>query len=194
MRYFGVTLNVSIASRVGLFQSDLACGLGLHLRVSKPSRWVILKRPCMWVLYLELIFHLNLQYLHLYLPLRTKILGLHCKTCAYTYLYQLENLGLHCNTYTCTYLYQLEFWGFVAIPTFVLTSTNYNFGASLQYLHLYLPLPIKILGPNCNTYICIYFYQLGFWGLVIIPTCNINIITVLVFLHFKFFVFITWKQ
>jgi len=51
-----------------------------------------------WVLYLGLILHLNLQYLDLYLPLPTGILGL-CY-----------------NTYTRIYFYQLEFWGFVAIP------------------------------------------------------------------------------
>jgi hypothetical protein len=66
-----------------------------------------------WVLHLGLIFHLNLQYPNLYLPLPTGI------------------LGFRCNTYTRTYLYQLEFWGFVAIPTTVLASTNWNFGASL---------------------------------------------------------------
>ncbi len=119
-------------------------------------------------------FRVSLQYLHPYLPLAIRI------------------LGLHCNTYTCTYLYQLEFWGFIAILTPVLASTNWNFGASLQPLHSYLPLPIGILGPNCN--ICItYFYQLGFWGLVTIFTFNINIITILVFLHFTFFLLIIWK-
>jgi hypothetical protein len=59
-------------------------------------------------------------------------------------------------------IYQLEFWDFIAISTPILASTNWNFGASLQYLHPYLPLPIGILGPNCNTCICTYFYQLRF--------------------------------
>jgi hypothetical protein len=129
-----------------------------------------------WVLHLRLILHLNLQYPDLYLPLPTGI------------------LGFHCNTYTCTYLYQLEFWAFIIILKIILASTNWNFGASLQYLHLYLLLPIGILGHNCNTCTCTYFYQLGFWGLVTIPAFNINIITILVFLHFALFVLITWKQ
>jgi hypothetical protein len=61
-----------------------------------------------WVLHLGLILHLRvlLPYLQPYLLVPTKI------------------LGLHCNTYIHTYLYQLEFWGFVAIPTPVLASTN----------------------------------------------------------------------
>jgi hypothetical protein len=134
-----------------------------------------------------------LQYLHMYLPLPTWI------------------LGLCCNTYTRTYFYQLEFWGFVAIPTPVHTFTNWNFGASLQYLHLYLLLPTGILGLRCNACTHIYFYQLelwgliailalvltyqlGFWGLVTILAFNTNIIIILVFLHFTLFVFITWKQ
>jgi hypothetical protein len=93
-----------------------------------------------WVLHLGLILHLNLQYPYLYLPLPIGI------------------LGLHYNTYIRTYIYQLEFWGSVAIPTPVLAFTNWNFGASLQYMHLYLPLPIGILGPNYNICICTYFY------------------------------------
>jgi hypothetical protein len=97
-----------------------------------------------WVLHLRLIIHLNLQYSDLYLPLPTGI------------------LGFCCNTYTCTYLYQLKIWGFIVIPTLVIASTNWNFGASLQYLHSYLHLPIGILGPNYNTSTCTYFYQLGF--------------------------------
>ncbi len=129
-----------------------------------------------WVLHLGLIFHLNLQYLDSYIPLPTRIL----RFC--------------CNTYTHIYFYQLEFWGFVVIPTHVFASTNWNFGVSLQYLHPYLPLPTRILGPNYNTCTCTYFYQLGFWGLVTIPSFNTNIITILVFLHFTLFVFITWKQ
>jgi len=129
-----------------------------------------------WVLHLGLILHLNLRHSDLYLPLPIGI------------------LGFCCNTYTRTYFYQLEFWGFIAIPTPILASTNWNFGASLQYLHLYLPLPIGILGPNCNTCTCTYFYQLGFWGLITILAFNINIITIFVFFHFTFFVLITWKQ
>jgi hypothetical protein len=38
--------------------------------------------------------------------------------------------------------------GLVVIPTPVFISTNWNFGASLQYLHMYLHLPTKNLGPN----------------------------------------------
>jgi len=129
-----------------------------------------------WLLHLRLIHHLNLQYPNLYLPLPTGI------------------LGFHCNTYTRTYLYQLEFWGFIVIPTPTLASTNWNFGTSLQYLNPYLPLPIGILGLNCNICTCTYFYELGFLGLVIICAFNINIITIIVYLHFTLFVFITWKQ
>jgi len=161
--------------------------LGLHLKVSKRSKWVILKRPCMWILHLRLIFHLNLQYSQLYLPLPTRILGLRCNTYICIYLYQLNFgalleylhpylllpigiLGLCCNTYTHIYFYQLELWGFVTIPTLVFTFTNLNFGALLQYLHPYLLLPTGILGCCCNTYTCIYLYQLEFWGLIAIFT------------------------
>jgi len=129
-----------------------------------------------WLLHLKLILHLNLQYPNLYLPLPIGI------------------LGFHCNTYTRTYLYQLEFWGFIVIPTPTLASNNWNFGVSLQYLNPYLPLPIGILGLNCNICTCTYFYELGFLGLVIICAFNINIITIIVYLPFTLFVFITWKQ
>jgi hypothetical protein len=123
-----------------------------------------------WVLHLRLIFRLNfvipkliftstnwnfgasLQYLHSYLFLPTRIL-------VFRY-----------NTYTHTCLYQLEFWGFVAILTLLLASTNLNFGASLQYLHSYLPLPTRILGLRCNTYTHTCLYQLEFWGFIAIPT------------------------
>jgi hypothetical protein len=105
-----------------------------------------------WVLHLRLIIHLNLQYPDLYLTL------------------PIDILGFRYNTYTRTYLYQLEFWGFVVVPTLVLASTNWNFGASLQYLHLYLPLPIGILGLRCNTYTRTCLDQLEFWGFVVIPT------------------------
>jgi hypothetical protein len=64
----------------------------------------------------------------------------------------------------------------------------------LQYMHSYLLLPTRILGLNCNTCTCTYLYQLGFWGLVITFAFNTNIIPILVFLHFKLFVLITWKQ
>jgi len=103
-----------------------------------------------WVLHLGLILHLNLQYPDLYLPLPTRI------------------LGFCCNTYTHTYFYQLEFWGFVAIPTPILASTNWNFGVLLQYLHPYLFLPTGILGHRCNTYTHTYLYHLEFWGLIVI--------------------------
>ncbi len=82
----------------------------------------------------------------------------------------------------------------LAIPTFILIATNWNFGDALQNLHSYLLLPTRILGFNCNTCTCTYLYQLGFWGLVITSAFNTNIIPIHVFLHFKLFVFITWKQ
>jgi hypothetical protein len=114
-----------------------------------------------WVLHLGFFFHLNLQYPNLYLPLPIRF------------------LGIHCNTWTYTYLYQLDFWAFITIPELILTSTNWIFGHSLQYLHSYLPLPTGILGHNCNTCTCTYFYQLEFWGLVTIPAFNTNIIIIL---------------
>jgi hypothetical protein len=83
-------------------------------------------------------------------------------------------LGHHCNTYTHTCLYQLEFWGFIVISKLVFTFTNWN------------------LWPNYNIYTCTYLYELGFWGLVTIRTFNINIITIIVFLHFTLFVFGLW--
>ncbi len=124
----------------------------------------------------KLVFHLNLQYPNLYLPLLTGM------------------LGFHYNTYIRIYLYKLEFWGMIAILALVLTFTNWDFGAWLQYLHLYLLLPTGILGHDCNTCTCIYFYQLGFWGLLTILASNTDIIIILVFLHFTLFVLITWKQ
>ncbi len=78
-----------------------------------------------WVFHLRFFFHLNLQYLNLYLPLPTGF------------------LGIHYNTYIRTYLYQLEFWGIIAILALVLTFTNWNFGAQLQYLHLTLILSLS---------------------------------------------------
>jgi len=57
----------------------------------------------------------------------------------------------------------------LAIPGLIFTSTNWNFGVSLQYLHSYLPLPIGILGLHCNTYTHTCFYQLEFWGFIAIP-------------------------
>jgi hypothetical protein len=74
----------------------------------------------------RLVFHLNLQYPNLYLPLLTRM------------------LGFHYNTYIRTYLYKLEFWGMIAIPTLVLTFTNWDFGAYLQYLHLTLILSLSL--------------------------------------------------
>jgi len=130
----------------------------------------------MWLLHIRLILYLNLQYQNLYLPLPIGI------------------LGFHCNTYIHIYLYQLEFWGFITIPTPTLASTNWNFGASLQYLNPYVLLPNGILGFNCNICTCTYFYKLGFWGLIIIHAFNTNIITLIVYLHFTLFAFITWKQ
>jgi hypothetical protein len=89
--YLKVTLHVGIVFRARS-----------SFNVSKPFNGYFE----VWVLYLRLIFHLNLQYLDLYLLLPTGI------------------LGFCCNTYTYTYLYQLEFWGFVAIPTPIFTFTN----------------------------------------------------------------------
>jgi hypothetical protein len=98
----------------------LCLGLGLHLRVSKPSRWVLLKHgitfkvdssfklviPKLILTSTNKNFGVSLQYLNQYLPLPTGI------------------LGFRCNTYTHTCLYQLEFCGFIAIPTLILTFTN----------------------------------------------------------------------
>jgi hypothetical protein len=104
--------------------------MGIALKVDSSFKLVILKfrlTSTNWN------FEVSLQYLHPYLHLLIKI------------------LGFRCNIYTRTYLYQLEFWGFIIIPTPVLASTNWNFGASLQYMHMYLHLPIGISKPNCNT-------------------------------------------
>jgi hypothetical protein len=207
----------------------LHCNTYTYTYLYQLEFWGFIAIPTHVLAYTNWIFGVSLQYLHMYLPLPIGILGLHCNTYTCTYLYQLEFwgfiaiptpvltftnwnfgaslqylhmyllipigiLGLHCNTYTCTYLYQLEFWGFIAIPTHVLTFTNWNFGASLQYLHSYLPLPTGILGLHCNTYTCTYLYHLEFWSLIAILAFNTNIITIIVFLHFTFFVLITWKQ
>jgi hypothetical protein len=56
----------------------------------------------------------------------------------------------------------------LVILAFIFTSINWNFGASLQYLHPYLPLPTGILGLRYNTYTRTYLYQLEFWGLIAI--------------------------
>jgi hypothetical protein len=50
----------------------------------------------------------------------------------------------------------------LVIPALILTFINWNFGASLQYIHPYLPLPTGILGLCRNTYTHIYLYQLEF--------------------------------
>jgi hypothetical protein len=41
-----------------------------------------------WVLHLGLLFHFNLKYPNLYLPLPTRILGHNFNTCTCTYFYQ----------------------------------------------------------------------------------------------------------
>jgi len=92
-------------------------------------------------------------------------------------------LGLHCNTHTHICLYQLEFWGFIAIPTPIFAFTNWNFGASLQYLHPYLPLPTRILGLHCNTYTHTCLYQLEFWGFIAISTPILALPTGILGLH-----------
>jgi len=56
----------------------------------------------------------------------------------------------------------------LAILGFIFTSTNWNIGIPLQYLHLYLFLPIGTLGLRCNTYTHICLYQLEFWGFIAI--------------------------
>ncbi len=98
MGYFEATMHVSITLKV-----DSSFNLAIPAFRFTSTNWN---------------FGALLQYVHSYLPLPIRILGL-CY-----------------NTYTHTYLYQLEFWGFVAIPTHILTSTNWNFGAQLQFLHL----------------------------------------------------------
>ncbi len=92
-----------------------------------------------WVLHLGFFFHLNLQYPNLYLPLPTGF------------------LGIHCNTYIRTYFYQLEFWGIIAILALVLTFTNQNFGAQLQYLHLTLILSLSCVF-TFHTF-CVYYLE-----------------------------------
>ncbi len=126
MHTFGVTQNAGITIRVrssyktlhASFRSDPKCryciqgwiiskcilclGLGLHLRVSKPFRWVFLERGY----YIRLVFSfqleilkliltftnqnsgISLQYIHPYLPLPTGILGHNFNTCTCTYFHQ----------------------------------------------------------------------------------------------------------
>jgi hypothetical protein len=56
----------------------------------------------------------------------------------------------------------------LAILALIFIYTNWNFGASSQYLHPYLPLPIGILELHCNTYTRTYLYQPQIWGLIAI--------------------------
>ncbi len=153
MRTFGVTQNVSIAFRVRSSYKEslnLTCVLSkcpkvqvldlrlgyfkmiLHMHIVFRARSSLKGIQTIqmgffetWVLHLGLFFHFNLKYLDLYLPLATRI------------------LGFRCNTYTRTYLYQLEIWGIIAILALVLTFTNWDFGAQLQYLHLTIILSLS---------------------------------------------------
>jgi len=91
MGYFEATMHVGIALKV-----DFSFNLVIPSLIFTSINWN---------------FGVLLQYLHMYLPLPTRILGFRSNTC------------------THTYLYQLEFWGFVAIHAPVFTFTNWNFGA-----------------------------------------------------------------
>jgi hypothetical protein len=64
--------------------------------------------------------------------------------------------------------FRVDFSFKLAILGLILTSTNWNFKPSLQYLQPYLPLPTGILGLCFNTYTRTYLYQLEFWGIVAI--------------------------
>ncbi len=118
---FGMTQSVGIAFRVGLFQSDFAYAYCVQEGIQTIQMGFFET----WVLHLGLFFHFNLKYPNLYLTLSTRI------------------LGFCCNTYTRTYLYKLEFWGIIVILALVLTFTNWDFGAQLQYLHLTLILSLS---------------------------------------------------
>ncbi len=132
--YFGVTLNSSIAYRVGYFKVTLHVGIVFRARFSlKGIQTIQIGSFEAWVLHVGLILHLNLQYSNLYLPLPALLQYLH----SYLSL-PIGILRLRHNTYTRT-------------------SFNWNFGDFLQYLHPYLPSLTKNLGPNCNTCICTYF-------------------------------------
>ncbi len=131
--YFKVTLHVSIAFRarssfkgiqtiqIGYF--EVTIHVGIALKVDSSFNLVI---PAFIFTSTNQNFGTSLQYLHPYLPLPTKIMGLCCNIC------------------TRTYLYQLEFWGLIAILALVLTSTNWDFGAQLQYMHLTLILSLSL--------------------------------------------------
>jgi hypothetical protein len=115
----------------------LCLGLGLHLKVSKPFRWVFFET---WVLHLGFFFHFNLKYPNLYLPLPTGILGFHCNTYTRTYFYQLEFWGITC---TCIYCYQLGFWGLIIILAF-------NINIIIILVFLYFTLFVFIAWKNNN--------------------------------------------
>ncbi len=148
MHYFRVTLNVTFAYKRWLFQNDHTCGycvqgqvslkgiqtiqmgyfkatmhVGIAFRVDSSSKLAI---PALILTFTNWNFGVSLQYPHLYLPLLTRILGLCCDTCTYTYLYQLK------------------FWGLIIILALVLTSTNQDFEAQLQYLYLTLILSLYL--------------------------------------------------
>ncbi len=169
MRIFRMTQNVGIAFKVGSSYKDClnpTCVL---------SKWAKMQ-----ILHLGQGFLKVTLRLHIVFRARSSLKGT-----------QTIQMGFF---FTCGYCIQACFSFKLAIPELILMYTNWNVGVSLQYLHPYLPLVTGILGHDCNTCICTYFYQLGFWGLVTILASNTNIIIILVFLHFTLFVLIIWKQ
>ncbi len=125
----------------------------------------------MWILHIGLGYFKVILHVGIVFKARSSLKGIQTIYMGFFEAWVLH-LGLILHLYlqyrTYIYLYQLAFWGFVAIPTPIITFTNWNFGASLQYLNPYLPLPTWILGLHCNTYTHTYLYQLEFWGLIAI--------------------------
>ncbi len=166
MRPFEVAQNAGIAFRVGSSYKE-----------SLNPTCVLSEWPKLQVLHLGLNYFKMILHVHIVFKVRSSLKGIQT-----IYMGFFETWVLHLGLF---------------------------FHFNLKYPNLYLPLPIGILGFRCNTYTriyfyqlefwgitctCIYFYQLRFWGLIIILVFNTNIIIILVFLHFTFFVFITWKQ
>jgi len=82
---------------------------------------------------------------------------------------------------------QTTYMGYFEMTLHVRIAFKVDLHLNLKYLHLYLFLPTRTLGPNYNTRIHIYLYQLKFLGLLVIPVFNINIITILIFCISNFF-------
>jgi hypothetical protein len=58
--------------------------------------------------------------------------------------------------------------GYFEVTMHVRIAFRVDSSSKLAIPHLYLSLLIGILGLRCNTSIHTYFYQLEFWGLIVI--------------------------